>query len=75
VKAEAPKEATASTCYGYGVRSLAVYLAVHQHLPYDRMTQLFSDFLGVDVRVGALAQMVAEAGECSICSKTSCVSS
>ena len=37
------------------------YLAVHQHLPYDRMAQLFADVLGVEISVGALAQMVAEA--------------
>ncbi|HVB05925.1 MAG TPA: IS66 family transposase zinc-finger binding domain-containing protein, partial [Acidimicrobiales bacterium] len=30
VKAEAPREATAPACYGYGVRALACYLAVHQ---------------------------------------------
>jgi len=61
-KAPAPPEATAPACYGTGVRALAVYLAVHQHLPYDRMAQLFHDVLGLDVSVGALAQMLAEAG-------------
>ncbi|MFZ0168186.1 MAG: IS66 family transposase [Candidatus Dormiibacterota bacterium] len=61
-KAPAPKEATAPACYGQGVRSLAVYLAVHQHLPYDRMAGLFNDVLGIDISTGALAQMVAEAG-------------
>jgi transposase len=35
---------------------------VHQHLPYDRMAQLFADVVGIEVSVGALAQMVAEAG-------------
>lgn len=62
MKAEAPDEATAPACYGYGVRALACYLAVHQHLPYDRMAQLFCDVLGIEVSVGALAQMVAEGG-------------
>jgi transposase len=61
-KAEAPKEATAPACYGTGVRALACYLAVHQHLPYDRMAQLFSDVLGIEISVGALAQMVNEGG-------------
>ncbi len=61
-KAPAPPEATAPACYGPGVRALAVYLAVHQHLPYDRMAQLFADVVGIEVSVGALAQMVAEAG-------------
>jgi transposase len=62
VKAPAPKEATAPTCYGPGVRALACYLAVFQHLPYDRMSQLFADVLGLGVSTGALAQMVAEGG-------------
>jgi hypothetical protein len=35
---------------------------VHQHLPYDRMAQLFADVVGIEVSVGARAQMVAEAG-------------
>jgi transposase len=61
-KATAPPEAIAPACYGPGVRALACYLAVYQHLPYDRMAQLFSDVLGIEVSVGALTQMVAEAG-------------
>lgn len=62
-KAAPPREATTPACYGPGIRSLAVYLAVHQHLPYDRMAQLFNDVLGITISVGALAQMMAEAGK------------
>jgi transposase len=62
-KAAFPAAATAPACYGPGVRSLAAYLAVHQHLPFDRMAQLFRDVLGQEVSVGALAQMVAEAAD------------
>ncbi|MGD0255804.1 MAG: transposase, partial [Acidimicrobiales bacterium] len=62
-KAIFPPAATAPTCYGPGVRALAVYLAVHQHLPFDRTAQLFKDVLGQEVSVGALAQMVAEAAD------------
>ena len=62
-KAVFPPAATAPACYGPGVRALAVYLAVHQHLPFDRMAQLFRDVLGQEVSVGALAQMVAEAAD------------
>jgi transposase len=61
--AEAPKEATAPACYGAGVRALACYLAVFQHIPYDRMAQLFSDVLGLPVSTGALVQMVQEGGD------------
>ena len=60
-KAAFPDVATAPACYGPGIRALAAYLAVHQHLPMDRMAQLFSDVLGAPVSVGALAQMVTEA--------------
>jgi transposase len=62
-KAVFPPAATAPACYGPGVRALAVYLAVHQHVPFDRMAQLFADVLAQDVSVGALAQMVAEAAD------------
>lgn len=44
------------------MRALAVYLAVYQHLPYERLAELFADVLGVSVSVGALKNMVAEAG-------------
>ena len=60
---EFPRAAIASACYGPGVRALAAYLAVHQHLPMDRMAQLFSDVLLAPVSVGALAQMVTEAAD------------
>jgi transposase len=62
VKAAIPANATAPACYGPGVRALASYFAVHQHLPYDRMAQLFGDVLGMEVSTGALVQMVTEAG-------------
>jgi transposase len=62
-KAVFPAEATAPAAYGHGVRALASYLAVYQHLPYGRMAELFSDLLGISISVGALAQMVGEAGE------------
>ncbi len=60
--AEAPEEATAPACYGPGIRALACYLAVFQHIPYDRMAQFFSDVLGLSVSTGALVKMVQEGG-------------
>jgi transposase len=62
-KALFPEAATAPACYGPSVRTLAVYLAMHQHLPFNRMAQLFADVLHQEVSVGALAQMVAEAAD------------
>jgi transposase len=62
-KATFPDGATAPACYGPGIRGLAAYLAVYQHLPMDRMAQLFSDVLGAPVSVGALAGMITEAAD------------
>ena len=62
-KATFPTAAIAPACYGPAIRALAAYLAVHQHLPMDRMAQLFSDVLSAPVSVGALAQMVTEAAD------------
>ncbi len=61
-KAPAPSEATAPACYGPGVRALAVYLSVYQHVPYDRLAEIFADVLSMPVSVGAIKAMVAEAG-------------
>ncbi len=59
-KASFPAGATAPVCYGPGVRALACCLTVHQHLLFDRMTELFVDVLGCEVSVGALTTMVTE---------------
>ncbi|HEY1831017.1 MAG TPA: IS66 family transposase [Acidimicrobiales bacterium] len=61
-KAPAPLEATAPACYGPGIRALAVYLSVYQHVPYDRLAEIFVDVVGISVSVGAIAAMVSEAG-------------
>ena len=61
-KAQAPPEATAPTCYGPSVRALAVYLSVYQHVPYDRLGEIFADVLSMPVSTGAIKAMVAEAG-------------
>jgi transposase len=43
-----PEKATAPAFYGPGVCAPGVYLAVYQHLPYDRMAQLFADVVGIE---------------------------
>ena len=62
-KATPPPEAIAPACYGPGVRALAAYLAVY---PAPALMTAWPscshDVLGIEVSVGALAQMVAEAG-------------
>jgi transposase len=58
-KAEAPPEATAPACYGPGVRAFAVYLSVYQHVPYDRLAEIFADVLSMPVSVGTIKAMVS----------------
>jgi hypothetical protein len=50
----------AAACYRPGVRALATYLAVQQHLPVERATQVLGDGLGAGVSAGTLAGLVAE---------------
>jgi transposase len=61
-KASAPLEATAAACYGPRIRALAVYLSVYQHLPYERLAEMFSDLLQIPVSSGAVVAMVKQAG-------------
>ena len=58
-----PDEATAPACYGPGVRALITYLAVHQHLPVDRIAQLLADVLGAPVSAGTVTNVMAQAAE------------
>lgn len=58
-----PREARAPACYGAGIRALACYLVVAQHLPYTRAAAVLAEVAGVPVSVGAVAAMVAEGGD------------
>ena len=55
-----PGQARAAACYGPGVRALAAYLAVGQHLPVERATELLACVLGAPVSTGLLGGLVAE---------------
>jgi transposase len=55
-----PAGVKAPVQYGPGVRGLAVYLHVYQHLPYRRAAQLLADGFGISIATGSLAAMVAE---------------
>jgi transposase len=55
-----PDQARAAACYGPGIRALAVYLGVGQHLPVERAAELLGDGLGASVSAGWLAGLVAE---------------
>ena len=39
-----------------------MYLSVYQHLPYERLAEMFSDLLQIPVSSGAVVAMVEEAG-------------
>jgi transposase len=55
-----PDQARSAACYGPGVRALAVYLGVGQHLPVERAAELLGDGLGASVSAGWLAGLLAE---------------
>lgn len=58
---EFPAGIGAPTQYGPGIRALAVYLCVFQHLPYDRASQALRDIAGASVSAGTLSDWVARA--------------
>ena len=39
-----------------------MYLSVYQHLPYERLAEMFSDLLQIPVSTGAVVAMVSQAG-------------
>lgn len=56
-----PAQVRSVACYGPGVRALATYLGVGQHLPVERAAELLAQALGVPVSTGMLAGLAAEA--------------
>jgi transposase len=56
-----PEHARAAACYGPGVRALASYLLVGQHLPVERAAELLTHTLGAEVATGTLAGLLGEA--------------
>jgi transposase len=56
-----PGQARAAACYGPGVRALAAYLGVGEHLPVERAAALLDDALGAGCSVGWLGGLLAEA--------------
>ena len=55
-----PKEVTQPVQYGPRIRGLAVYLQVHQLLPYDRTAELMKTMFGAAPSKGTLSQWIAE---------------
>ena len=54
-----PDLVRAPTQYGPRLRAFVVYLAVFQHLPYDRIRQLLADRYGAYLSTGTLQAIVA----------------
>jgi len=57
-----PGGVAAPAQYGARLRSLALYLIVYQHLPYERAARLLSDCLGATISTGTLHAIVERAG-------------
>jgi transposase len=59
--AVAPPKVAAPAQYGPRIKALAVYLAVRQHLPYERCAELLGDCLGAQVATSTLIGWNADA--------------
>jgi transposase len=59
-KSPFPEFARGLISYGPGMRALAKYLSLHQHIPLDRTSEIFSDVLGSDISLDNLAKIVAD---------------
>jgi transposase len=55
-KAEFPEDVQYSVQYGRYLKSVMVYLGVYQLIPYDRISELFSDLCGHSISKGTLAK-------------------
>lgn len=62
-RAPAPAGVEQPVQYGPEVSALAVYLHVHQLIPFDRLRQLFADFFGQPISTGTLTAMLARGAE------------
>ncbi len=55
-----PAEVRAPAQYGPRLRALVLYLAVYQHLPYERIARLLADCYGAALSTGTLQAIVAQ---------------
>lgn len=56
-----PEQVRAPAQYGPRLRAFVLYLAVYQHLPYERIARLLTDRYGASVSTGTL-QTIVQAG-------------
>ena len=55
-----PAEVRAPAQYGPRLRARVLYLAVYQHLPYERIARLLADCYGASLSTGTLQTIVAQ---------------
>ncbi len=60
--AEFPDQARAPVTYGPRARSIVAYLLGRQHIPNRRVVEAMSDLFGLDISIGAVDSIYAEAG-------------
>jgi transposase len=56
-----PKDVTRPIQYGDSVKAQAVYMSVHQLLPYERVAEYFENQCGISVSTGSLVNFNKEA--------------
>lgn len=49
-----PEGIKAPVQFGDNLKSLIIYLNIFHHLPYDRLTQILTDLLGIDISEGSI---------------------
>jgi transposase len=49
-----PEGIKAPVQFGDNLKSLIIYLNIFHHLPYDRLTQILTDLLGIDISEGTI---------------------
>lgn len=60
--ADFPDPARAPVTYGPRARSIVAYLLGRQHIPNRRVVEAMSDLFGLDISIGAVESIYAEAG-------------
>ena len=58
-----PAGVSAPVCYGPRIRALGIYLVSYQHLPYERASEILSDWAGAPISVATLQAFVAQGAE------------
>ena len=58
-----PAGVGAPVCYGPRIRALGIYLVSYQHLPYERASEILTDWAGAPISVATLQAFVAQGAE------------